>query len=98
MRKNLLLACVTSFALLTSLATAYQPQEKKDAAASAPAQAKAPEAVIVEKGKFNIDVTCKGTFEAEETAELSFHLDNWSSMIVAKAVAHGTHVKQGEVL
>ncbi len=96
MRMNLLFATVLSAGLLTTWVAGHQPQEKKDAA---PAQApKAPETVKVEKGKFSIDVSTKGTLEAEEMVELFFHLDAWTGMTVAKAVPHGSKVKQGDVL
>lgn len=99
MRKTLLFAAVLSACLCTSLSASWQSQEKKEAAATpAGTQPKAPEAVIVEKGKFSIDVTCKGTFVADETSEVSFHLDNWTGMTVAKAVPHGTRVKKDDVL
>jgi HlyD family secretion protein len=96
MKRSLLAA-----ALLGGLLTAYvagQPPEKKDSTAAQPPTAKTPDLVKVEKGKFSIDVTTKGTLEAEETVELSFHLESWSGMMTKKAVAHGAAVKQGDVL
>jgi HlyD family secretion protein len=105
MRRSLLFVAFVSSGLLASLSAAPQPPdssagpqtpEKKNALQGT--TAKAPETVAVEKGKFQIDVTCKGTLEAEETAELFFHLDTWTGMTVAKAIPHGTRVKQGDVL
>src|SRR6185436_20722408 len=96
MKRSLLAA-----ALLGGLLTAYvagQGPEKKDSTAAQPPTAKTPDLVKVEKGKFAIDVTTKGTLEAEETVELSFHLENWSSMMTKKAVPHGAAVKKDDVL
>lgn len=93
-----LLAATLVVGLLTTYAAGVQPPEKKDAAGATPTASKTPDLVKVEKGKFSLDVTCKGTLEAQETVELSYHLENWSSMNVVKAVAHGAAVKKGDVL
>jgi len=91
--KRSLLAATLVGGLLTTYAAGYQPPEKKDAAAP-----KAPDVVKVEKGKFSVDVACKGVLEAEETVELSYHLEGWSGMNAVKAVPHGAVVKKGDVL
>lgn len=98
MRKPLFVAALVAAGLLTTLVTGAQPQEKKEATPAAQT-AKAPETVKALQGKFSIDVTTKGTLEAEDTEEVSVKLDAWSGgMSVLSAVPHGTTVKKGDVL
>jgi HlyD family secretion protein len=98
MKRSFLTATLVG-GLLTTCVAAYQPPEKKDTTPTTTQPAsKTPDLVKVEKGKFSIDVTCKGVLEAEETTELSYHLESWSGMTVMKAVAHGSMVKKGDVL
>lgn len=98
MRKPLFVAALVAAGLLTTLVIGAQPQEKKEAAPAAQT-AKAPETVKATKGKFSIDVTTKGTLEADDTEEVSIKLDAWSGgMTVLSAVPHGSTVKKGDVL
>jgi HlyD family secretion protein len=94
MRKTILLAALISCGLLASLALAQAPEKKE----TPPASPKAPETVKVEKGKFSIDVSVKGTLVSEETEEISIRLETWTAMTVAKAVPHGAKVKKGDML
>lgn len=99
MRKLFFAAALISAGMLTAAVASPLPQDKKDAAATTPAAPKAPETVKVEKGKFSVDVTTKGVFEAEEVEEVSIKLEAWSTgMVVQNAVAHGSTVKKGETL
>ena len=52
----------------------------------------------VKKEPFKIEVTLKGTFEAEKTAEISIRPDVWTAYEVVKAAEHGQTVKRGDVL
>jgi HlyD family secretion protein len=60
--------------------------------------------VKVETGAFQIDVTLKGTFEAEQVWEIALAPKAWTPpampavLSVQKAVEHGTMVKKGDVL
>ncbi len=97
MRKPFFVAALLAAGLLTTLVIGAQPQEKKD---STPATqtAKPADTVKVEKGKFSIEVSTKGTLEAEDTEEVSIKLEASSGMIVQNAVPHGSTVKKGDVL
>ena len=57
----------------------------------------------VEKAPFKIEVTLRGTFEAQDTTELVLRPEVWTndlrgSLSVLKAVEHGTLVKKGDTL
>jgi multidrug efflux pump subunit AcrA (membrane-fusion protein) len=75
-----------------------KPPEKPAAAASKPATHK------VERGPFKVEVSLKGTFEAEEATEVRLSPQAWipamgaAPMTVLHAVEHGTPVKKGDVL
>jgi HlyD family secretion protein len=72
--------------------------EKPAVAASKPATHK------VEKGPFKVEVSLKGTFEAEDATEVRLSPKAWipamgaAPMTVLHAVEHGTPVKKGDVL
>jgi len=104
-----LLAAVVA-ALLVGLASAAEQKEaakseKPSPSASKPEKAP-PEAspreggatYKVKKEPFKIEVTLKGTFEAEKAAELSVRPDVWAAYEVVKAAEHGQTVKRGDVL
>lgn len=98
MRKPLFVAALLAAGLLTTIVVGAQPQEKKEATSTAQ-PAKTPETVKALKGKFSIDVTTKGTLEADDTEEISIKLDAWSGgMTVQSAVPHGSTVKKGDTL
>jgi multidrug resistance efflux pump len=99
------------FPVLASLATAVlavvllaapapSPQAAKDEAKTpaGAAPAKKPATHKLEKGPFKIDVTLRGTFEAEEMTEVVLRPEAWPSLTVLKAVPHGTAVKKGDSL
>jgi RND family efflux transporter MFP subunit len=77
---------------------APKPPEKPAVTASKPATHK------VEKGPFKVEVSIKGTFEAEEAIEVRLSPKAWipamgaAPMTVLHAVEHGTPVKKGDVL
>ena len=50
----------------------------------------------VQPGPFKVDVDLKGTFEAEQMAEVILRPEAWSAFVVEKAVPQGTQVKQGD--
>jgi multidrug efflux pump subunit AcrA (membrane-fusion protein) len=52
----------------------------------------------VKKEPFKIEVTLKGTFEAEKMAEVSIRPEVWAALEVVKAAEHGQTVKRGDVL
>ncbi|HEV3237858.1 MAG TPA: HlyD family efflux transporter periplasmic adaptor subunit [Gemmataceae bacterium] len=60
--------------------------------------------IKVEKGTFKIDITLKGTFEAEQLSEVALSPKAWAPpamaapLTVQKAVEHGAVVKKGDVL
>lgn len=95
MRKIFFVAALLSAGLLTTMVSSAQPQEKKEATTPAPKPA---ETVKAAKGKFSIDVTAKGVFEAEDTEEVSIKLEAWTGMTVVSAVPHGSSVKKGDSL
>jgi HlyD family secretion protein len=77
---------------------AHKPPEKPAVAASKPATHK------VEKGPLTVEVSLKGTFEAEDATEVRLSPKAWipamgaAPMTVLHAVEHGTPVKKGDVL
>jgi len=92
----LALALVIGIIAIPPLAAADDPQPKKSPDKSDHPK---PATVKVEKGPLTAAVTLKGLTEAKHAAELSVRLKAWSGpLLVAKAVAHGTAVKAGEVL
>lgn len=92
----LALALVIGIITFSSLATADDPQPRK--APEKPDHPK-PATVKVEKGPLTAAVTLKGLTEPKQAAELSVRLKAWSGpLLVARAVAHGTAVKAGDVL
>ena len=97
MRKPFFVAALLAAGLLTTLVIGAQPQEKKDSAPATQA-AKPADNVKVEKGKFSIEVSTKGTLEADDTEEVSIKLEASSGMTVQSAVPHGSTVKKGDVL
>jgi HlyD family secretion protein len=57
----------------------------------------------IEKEPFKVEVTLKGVFEAEEMTPVALNLEAWSqsgggSLLVHKAVEHGTQVRKGDTL
>jgi multidrug efflux pump subunit AcrA (membrane-fusion protein) len=55
--------------------------------------------IKVEKGDIKIDVSLKGTVEAEQQITLSVKPEEWTMpLTVKKALEHGTPVKKGDVL
>ncbi len=108
LRQVLLPAAVA--ALLVGLASAAEKKEaakpEKPSSPAAKSQKAAPEAspqeggptYKVKKEPFKIEVTLKGTFEAEKTVEISVRPDVWAMYEVVKAAEHGQAVKRGDVL
>lgn len=54
--------------------------------------------LVVRKAPFKIEVKASGVFEAREMAPISIDTEEWTSLTVEEAVAHGTQVKAGDVL
>jgi multidrug resistance efflux pump len=52
----------------------------------------------VEKAPFKVEATLKGVFETPDMTEVAVRPEAWTSMVVHKAVAHGTAVKKGDTL
>jgi HlyD family secretion protein len=52
----------------------------------------------VKKKPFRIEVSLDGVVEARNTSEVSLHPQEWASLVVLKAVEHGTAVKRGDLL
>lgn len=55
-----------------------------------------PETHTVEKGLFRVEVELEGVFEAAEMAEVVLRPDEWSSLVVERAVDQGTVVEKGQ--
>jgi len=101
---------VVAVALWVGLASAAERKEAAKSEKPSPPAAKPektpPEAspreagatYKVKKEPFKIEVTLKGTFEAEKTAEVSVRPDVWAALEVVKAAEHGQTVKRGDVL
>ncbi len=47
---------------------------------------------------FKVEVSLRGTFEAEKMVEIAIRPQVWIALEVAKAAAHGQRVKEGDVL
>jgi len=74
------------------LVAAGADEPKKESAAAKPTHK-------VEKRPFKIEVSLKGTLEAETAAEVALSLEAGASpLVVRKAVEHGSVVKKGDVL
>jgi multidrug resistance efflux pump len=98
-------AVLTCIAILLAAVGAPLPAQQVDQqpgqAAAKPgpaAQEPGGTTVRVEKGPFKIEVTLKGVFEAQETAEVALRLEAWAALVVKKALEHGTPVSQGDTL
>jgi multidrug efflux pump subunit AcrA (membrane-fusion protein) len=52
----------------------------------------------VKREPLKIEVTLKGTLEAEKAAEIAVRPEVWATLEVVKAAEHGQRVKQGDVL
>ena len=90
-----IIACSAGL-LLWSSARAVNSQETVKPAVADPL---GPARLKVETGRVVIEVTLKGTVEAEQTTEVSIDAKSWSSPLTVKsAVAHGTEVKVGDLL
>src|SRR5262245_46401687 len=70
----------------------------KPAAAHA-AGAGQPKSCKVEVGTIKVEVTLKGTVEAQRLAEVSLKPEAWTTpLTVERAIEHGTPVKKGDIL
>jgi len=63
-----------------------------------PAAAAAPSTYTVKKGPLKITVDLDGVFEGQTAREIFVKPEEWSTLTVLEAVAHGTLVKQGDVV
>jgi HlyD family secretion protein len=79
-------------------------QPEADNGKSDKAEAKKPESKAepatetVKKSPLKIQVTLRGTFEAQTTREIFVRLKEWKTLEVVKAAPHGARVKKGETL
>ncbi len=62
------------------------------------AQAKAPKTHTLKKGPFEIKVELSGIFGAVKATPIRLAPEEWSTLSVLHAVAHGSEVKKGEVI
>lgn len=58
----------------------------------------APATHTVKRGPLKISLDLEGTFEAKTAREIFVKLDEWNSLSVETAVAHGARVRKGDVL
>jgi multidrug efflux pump subunit AcrA (membrane-fusion protein) len=100
------MALVIVVGLVVSRGLTQAPKKTGGSPPAKPADsAKPADLCKVEKKPFKIEIAVKGTLEPEEAAEIYFRaqpIPNFSAdfapLIVEKVVAHGTHVKKGDVL
>lgn len=79
--------------------TMSAPVHSQDAAKPEAANSSKPATVKAETGKIVLDLTLKGTVEADETNELFLDAKSWAGPFVVKsAVPHGTRVKKGDIV
>jgi HlyD family secretion protein len=85
-------------------AKSAEPAAKKTGEPATPPPAASPPAApppathTVKKGPFKITLELSGSFEAEKAHEIFVKPEEWTSLIVDSAVAHGARVNKGEVL
>lgn len=73
--------------------------QSQDPAKADTASASKPATVKVETGKIVLDLTLKGTVEADEASELFLEAKSWTGPFVVKtAVPHGSRVKKRDVV
>ena len=90
-----IIACSASLHFWSSARAVNSQETVKPAVGNATEPAR----LKVETGRVVIEVTLKGTIEAEQTTEISIDAKSWSSPLTVKsAVAHGTEVKAGDLL
>ncbi len=86
----------------TSAKSAEQPKTPQQPAKAGQPAAKGHEATppthTVKKGPFRVTVDLEGTFEAQTAREIAVRPDEWTALVVETAVAHGTQVREGDVL
>ena len=57
-----------------------------------------PQVYVVKKRPFRVAVALDGVFEAQNVSEIILRPEEWSSLVVLKAVEHGAAVKRGDLL
>ena len=90
------LTVLTGLALVLAWSQTSRVHSQEEPPSTHPAK---PAVLKVETGKVIVETSLKGIIEAEQTSELSVNVKNWSGPFIVKAaVAHGTHVKKGDVV
>ncbi len=72
--------------------------EKPEAKPSEPAAGDASPTQKMKREVFKIELSLKGTFEAQTMSEVVLRPEVWANLEVVKAVEHGQAVKRGDVL
>ena len=88
------LSALNVFYTLIVLAS-VTPVSGQEEAADTP---ETPETHTVEAGLFRVQVELEGVFEAAEMTEVILRPDEWSSIVVERAVPQGTEVEEGQLI
>jgi multidrug resistance efflux pump len=89
--------CLFILAIVAACALAAEPTAAKKKAHE-PAKAAPPAARTMKKGPLKIIVELDGVFEGETVHEIVVKPEEWSSLTVLSAVAHGARVRKGDTL
>ena len=92
----LALIAFLSHALIAQDSAPTTDKKKPQAAKPAAAKSTASKTHTIKSTPFRVDVSLKGVFESRQSAEISLRPKAWTTLEVAKVVAHGTSVKKGE--